>query len=152
MPAIYQFAPLKSARRFLSLVLVTGVATSGYLGYGAYQSRDTMEIGIAAIVALATMVIWAIRAGATVTRLTVRRGQLEIARQGGRMVFDLASTYTAIEVVGRPGSKKWKVLFHRRGMSPVVVDASMVDARDFMRVLRFFRPDLGPGSTPKSES
>ena len=61
------------------------------------------------------------------------------------MVFDLASTYTSIEVVGQPGSKKWKVLFHRRGMSPVVVDSTMVDAHDFMRVLRFFRPGIGSG-------
>jgi hypothetical protein len=142
MPAIYRFAPLKSARRFLSLVLLTGLVASGYLGYLAYQSRDEIQIGIAATVTFATLVIWAIRAGATVTLLTVRRGQLEISRQGGRMVFDLASTYTPIQVIGRPGSKKWKVLFQRRGMTPVVVDSSMVDPQDFMRVLRFFRPDL----------
>ena len=30
----------------------------------------------------------------------------------------------------------------RRGMSPVVVDSTMVDGRDFMRILRFYRPDL----------
>jgi len=142
MPAIYRFAPLKSARRFLSLVLLTGLVASGYLGYLAYQSRDEIQIGIAATVTFATLVIWAIRAGATVTVLTVRRGQLEISRQGGRMVFDLVSTYTPIQVIGQPGSKKWKVLFQRRGMTPVVVDSSMVDPHDFMRVLRFFRPDL----------
>jgi hypothetical protein len=147
MPAIYKFVPVKSVRRFLSLMLLTGLATSGYLGYGAYQSRETVHIGIAVIVTFATLVIWAIRAGATVTRLTVRRGQLEIARQGGRMVFDLASTYTAIEVVGQPGRKNWKVLFHRRGMSPVLVDSTMVDAHDFMRVLRFFRPGIGQAET-----
>jgi hypothetical protein len=142
MPAVYEFAPRKSSRRFLTLMLVSGLVMSGYLGYAAYQSRDTAAIGLAAIVTLATLVIWAIRAGATVTRLTVRRGQLEIVRQGGRMVFDLASTYTAIEVVGRPGSKKWKVNFLRRGMSPVTVDATMVDGRDFMKILSFYRPDL----------
>jgi hypothetical protein len=142
MPAIYRFEPMRSVRRFLSLMLLTGLVASGYLGYLAYQSRDNIDIGIAATVALATAVIWAIRAGATVTVLTVRRGQLEISRQGGRMVFDLASTYTDIQVVGRPGSKKWKVLFVRRGMSPVVIDGTMVDPVDFMRVLKFFRPDL----------
>ena len=142
MPAVYEFAPRKSARRFLTLILISGLVMSGYLGYAAYQSRDTATIGLAAIVTLATLVIWAIRAGATVTRLTVRRGQLEIVRQGGRMVFDLASTYTAIEVVGKPGSKKWKVNFLGRGMAPVSVDSTMVDGRDFMRILQFYRPDL----------
>ena len=58
------------------------------------------------------------------------------------MVFDLASTYTAIEVVGKPGSKKWKVQFLRRGMPPVIVDSTMVDGRDFMRILSFYRPEL----------
>jgi hypothetical protein len=142
MPTVYEFEPRRSARRFLSLMLIVGLVASGRLGYAAYLSRDTIEIGIAGIVTVATLVIWAIRAGATVTRLTVKSGQLEIARQGGRMVFDLASSYTAIEVVGRPGSKKWKVLFLRRGLAPVTVDSTMVDGREFMRVLGFFRPEV----------
>jgi hypothetical protein len=142
MPTVYEFEPRRSVRRFLSLMLIVGLVASARLGYAAYLSRDTIEIGIAGIVAVATLVIWAIRAGATVTRLTVKSGQLEIARQGGRMVFDLASSYTAIEVVGRPGSKKWKVLFLRRGMAPVTVDSTMVDGREFMRVLGFFRPEV----------
>ena len=71
----------------------------------------------------------------------MRQGQLEIVRQGGRMVFDLASTYTPIEVIGKPGSKKWKVFFLRRGMAPVIVDSTMVDGRDFMRILSFYRPE-----------
>lgn len=142
MPAVYAFAPLKSSRRFLSMMLIAGLVLSGFLGYTAFQSRDSIQIGVAAIATVATLVIWAIRAGATVTRLTVRSGQLEITRQGGRVVFDLASSYTGIEVVGRPGSKTWKVLFQRSGQPPVVVDSSMVDGRDFMRILAFFRPDL----------
>jgi hypothetical protein len=141
MPNVYEFAPLKSSRRFLTLMLLAGLILSGAVGFRAYQSRDTIEMGIAAIVIFATLVIWAIRAGATVTRLTIRSGQLEIVRQGGRVVFDLASTYTPIEVVGRPGSKKWRVAFLRRGMAPVVIDSTMVDGRDFMRVLGFYRPE-----------
>ena len=90
MPTVYEFEPRRSVRRFLSLMLIVGLVASGRLGYAAYLSRDTVEIGIAGIVTVATLVIWAIRAGATVTRLTVKSGQLEIARQGGRMVFDLA--------------------------------------------------------------
>jgi hypothetical protein len=143
MPAVYTFAPRKSARRFLSLMLIAAMIAAGSLGYSAYQSRDTNEIGIAAIATVVAMVIWAIRAGATVTRLTVKRGQLEITRQGGRAVFDLASTYTSIQVVGKPGSKKWKVHLVHSGTPTVVIDSTMVDGRDFMRVIRFFRPEVG---------
>jgi len=142
MPTVYEFEPRKSARRFFSMMLITGLVASGKLGYAAYQSRDSVEIGIAAIVTVATLVIWAIRAGATVTRLTVKRGQLEITRQGGRMVFDLASAYTSIEVLGKPGTKKWKVHLIHQGMVPVTVDSAMVDGREFMRVLGFFRPEF----------
>ncbi len=146
MPAVYEFAPLKSSRRFLSLMLIGALAGSGYFGYLAYLTRDSVDIGVAAIAILVTLVIWGIRAGASVTRLSVRQGQLEIVRQGGRMVFDLTSRYTTIEVVGRPGSKKWKVLFLRRGVPPVVVDATMVDGREFMKILGFFRSDLLVGA------
>ena len=94
------------------------------------------------IVTLATLVIWAIRAGATVTRLTSAAAS---SRSCARAVA-WCSTWRAptrpIEVVGKPGSKKWKVHFLRRGMAPVVVDATMVDGRDFMRILSFYRPDL----------
>ncbi len=144
MPTVYEFAPLRASRRFLSLMLLVGLVASVYLGYGAYLSRDSIEIGIAGITTLATLVIWGIRAGASVTRLTVRSGQLEIVRQGARQVFDLTSGYTPIEVVGRPGSKKWKVMFLRRGMAPAVVDSTMVDGKDFMRILSFFHPELQP--------
>ena len=65
-------------------------------------------------------------------------------RQGGRFVFDLASVYTPVEVHGTPGRHGWKVVFLRRGMTPFVVDRTMVDPDDFMRVLSFFRPNLHP--------
>ena len=65
-------------------------------------------------------------------------------RRGGREVLGRGSHYTAVEVIGKRGSKKWKVLFLRRGMAPAVVDSSMVDGKDFMRILGFFRPELVP--------
>jgi hypothetical protein len=99
-------------------------------------------MGLAAIAVLATAMLWAIRAGASVTKLAVHQGQLEVVQQGGRFVFDLASQYTMVQVHGQPGKRGWKVLFPRRGMAAFTVDASMVDPDDFMRVLRFFRPQL----------
>jgi hypothetical protein len=45
-------------------------------------------------------------------------------------------------VIGRPGDRDWRVLFHRRGMGPYVVDASMVDPAEFMRLLHAHRSEV----------
>jgi hypothetical protein len=71
----------------------------------------------------------------------VHAGQLEVVQGGGRFVFELASGYTPIEVVGAPGDRNWKVLFVRRNMDPFVIDSSMVDPQEFMEVLRRYRPE-----------
>jgi hypothetical protein len=142
MPGVYKFTPKRTARRLLTLALLAGLGASVYFGREAYRIQETQSMGLAAIVVLATAMVWAIRAGASVTRLEVHQGQLQVIQQGGRFIFDLASPYTRFEVHGRPGRRGWKVLFPRRGMAPFTVDASMVDPDDFMRVLRFFRPQL----------
>ena len=142
MPGVYRFAPKRSVRRVLTLCLLGGLAASAYFVRAAVEVKETQPIGLATIVVLATGVVWAIRAGASVTTLTVRQGQLEVVQQGGKYVFDMASEYTMVEVHGEPGKRGWKVLFPRREMAPFAIDATMVDPDDFMRVLRFFRPSL----------
>jgi hypothetical protein len=144
MPGVYTFAPKRTSRRFLTLAMLTGLVTSAYFVRAAVQTKETPAIGLAAIVVLATAMVWAIRAGASVTKLEIHQGQLEVVQQGGRFVFDMASQYTHVEVHGQPGKHGWKVLFPRRGMAPFTIDGSMVDPDDFMRVLRFFRPELVP--------
>jgi len=142
MPGVYKFTPKTTSRRLLTISMLIGLVASAYFVLQATQLKDTPSIGLAAIVILATAMVWAIRAGASVTRLEVHQGQLQVIQQGGRYIFDLASQYTRFEVHGRPGHRGWKVLFPRRGMPPFAVDATMVDPDDFMRVLRFFRPQL----------
>ena len=112
---------------------------TAYLARAAYREPDQTSIAIAAIAAFATAVIWAIRA-TTVTRLTVRNGQLEVARDGRPHAFDLTSAYTPVEFVGTPGERGWKALFVRRGMPPFVLTSSVVDPEEFTRVVRFYRP------------
>ena len=46
-----------------------------------------------------------------------------------------------MQVIGEPGRRGWKVLFLRRGMSPFVIDSSMVDPHEFTSVLRYYRPE-----------
>jgi hypothetical protein len=142
MPGVYKFAPKRTSRRLLTISLLIGAVASAYFVRAAVEVKDTPSIGLAAIVVLATLMVWAIRGGASVTKLEVHQGQLQVIQQGGRFIFDLSSQYTRFEVHGQPGHRGWKVLFPRRGMAPFTVDASMVDPDDFMRVLRFFRPQL----------
>ncbi|WP_205473353.1 hypothetical protein [Nocardioides sp. SYSU D00038] len=141
MPAVYDFRPLTVARTATTLLLLAGLVLTGVLGWQAWQERTAVSTGLAAIAAVATLAVWAVRTSSPVTRLQVRTGQLEVRRQGDRFVFDLAGHYTPVEVIGQPGERRWKVLFLRRGMPPFVVDRTMVDPHDFMRVLRFFRPE-----------
>ena len=142
MPRVYKFAAKRTSRRLLTIALLIGMVMSAYFVRAAVEVKDTPSIGLAAIVVLATLMVWAIRGGASVTTLEVHQGQLQVIQQGGRYIFDLASPYTRFEVQGEPGHRGWKVLFPRRGMAPFTVDASMVDPDDFMRVLQFFRPQL----------
>jgi hypothetical protein len=142
MPGLYRFTPRRTARRLLTIAMLIGLVVSAYFVRAAIEIKDSPSIGLAAIVVLATATVWAIRAGASVTTLEVHQGQLVVVQQGARFVFDLSSKYTLIEVHGEPGRRGWRVLFPRRGMAPFAIDATMVDADDFMRVLRFFRPQL----------
>ena len=56
--------------------------------------------------------------------------------------FDLRRPETQVEMVGRPGDSDWAVRFPRRHLEPFVIDASMVEAEEFVEKLREFRPDL----------
>ena len=142
MPGLYEFEPRRSSRLALTVCLLAGIVASTLLVRPAVQTRDTPSIGLASVAVLATALVWAIRAGTSVTRLAVRQGQLEVLHQGGRLVFDLAGDHTVPEVHGRPGGRGWRVVLPRGDQEPFVVDASIVDADDFMRVLRFFKPHL----------
>ena len=127
--------------------MMSGLAATCWLAYTYHLTGSDVTKGITAIVGVTTLLIWAARAGSTPTTLTIRNGLLEVKRQGSRFVFDLASSYTPVKVVGQPGRRGWKVLFLRRGMRPFAVDGSMVDPHEFMRVLGFFRP-AEPDETP----
>lgn len=142
MPGVYRFAPRRTARGLLTIGLLIGFVATAYFAIPAYQQRDMASIGLVAIATLATVMVWAIRAGESITQVEVHQGQLAVVHQGTRHVFDLASPYTRLEVHGRPGKRGWKVLFPRGDIEPFAVDATMVYPEEFMRVLRFFRPEI----------
>ena len=73
--------------------------------------------------------------------ITVAKGEdgiLEVQRAGRTERFDLTSHYTKIRTVGRPRSGRWRVLIERPANTPFVIDRTMVNPRDFTRVLEAY--------------
>ena len=143
LPHTIFFKPRTATRRLLGFVLLASAAATVAAAAWAWQDRGGLSSAIAGTAAVLTLVVWATRASISIARLTLHGSELEIVRGGSRSVFDLAQSFTPIEVEGRPGERRWRVLFLRRGMSAYVIDASMVDPHEFMRVLRYFRPESG---------
>jgi len=142
VPHTLIFKPRRATRTALTSVLVVWVLASVAAVAAAWQSPSQPSIGIAAAIVILTALTWVVRGGTSVARLTVRGGTLEIRKAGLRTTFSLSDSYQLIDVVGKPGSMGWKVLFRRKDLEPFVVDASLVDPKEFMRVLTYYRPEL----------
>lgn len=142
VPNTVIFKPRRATRTALTSVLVVWIIASAASVVAAWRDPSQPTIGIAAAIVALTAVTWIVRGGTSVARLTVRGGILEIRKAGQRTSFSLGDSYQIIDVVGKPGSMGWKVLFRRKDLEPYVVDASLVDPKDFMRVLTYYRPEL----------
>ena len=142
LPPDIDFRPRTLARRITSAFLLVGIALTLLAAWRAYDSRVQTDIGFAAILALFTGIVWAVRAGSVPTRMRLHGGLLEVRAQAGRFLFELASAHTHLEQVGTPGRPGWKVLIHRRGMHPFEITRGMVDPHEFLDAVRYYRPDL----------
>ena len=140
-PVDVDFPPRRGIRRVLTVaLLLMALATAG----AAWQVRadaDTASLTLLASLGVLTLFTWAVRAGSSLTTLSVRNGHLHVQTGSRRTTFDLSSSHTPIEVIGRPGHRGWKVVFGRGTMRPFTVDAGLVNPREFMRVLRRYRPE-----------
>jgi hypothetical protein len=139
------FRPRTRARAAVGIGAILAATASVIGTWVAVRDRDTASVGIAVTLWVLTGIIWAVHSGTSVTRLSVRGGQLQVMQHGVRTTIDLTSSYTPVEVHGRPGRHGWKVVFRRRDLSPFVIDQSMVDPNEFMRVLRYYRPGVDAG-------
>lgn len=134
-------------RKLLGFVLLGALAATGAAAYVASKDRTVAAIGVAGVLALLTLVVWAVRASCVTTELALRRGQLSVTRAGQVQRVDVSGGHTVIAIVGEPGDRRWTVLFERRGLPLVVVNASMVDPHWFTSALYRLRPELRPGWT-----
>lgn len=132
-------------RKVLGFVLLGALVATAAAAYLANKDRTIAMIGIAGVLALLTLVVWAVRASCVTTELSIRRGQLIVTRAGQVQRVDISGGHTVIAIVGEPGDRRWTVLFERRGLPLVVVNSGMVDPHWFTSALYRLRPELRPG-------
>ncbi len=108
----------------------------------AYADPGPATLGLTALLALVTLGTWRSRGRHPRATVLLDGTRLEIVRDGGRHVFDLADIRSQVDVVGLPGDRTWRVLFHRRGLAPYVLDATMVDPAEFLRLLHTHRAEV----------
>jgi hypothetical protein len=142
MPPDVDFPPRTLARRATTLLLALGLAATALAAWHAHDTRVQTDIGLAAILALFTGIVWAVRAGTVPTRVGLHGGRLEVRAQAGRFVFEIGSPHTRLESVGTPGRRGWRLLVHRRGLAPFPITGAMVDPEALVEALRYYRPDL----------
>ncbi len=129
------------SRHVIDFLVVAIVVVTVLAAAVAYGDPDPVTIGLTLLLVAVLIVIWWFRNRHRTVTVTSVGSRLEI-RDGGLHVFDLSRTDSPLDVIGLPGDRNWRVLFHRRGMRPYVVDASMVDPAEFMRVLHAHRPEV----------
>jgi hypothetical protein len=151
VPHDIRFRPRTTTRSAVSLLLLASVVATGRTAWQAYDEPTTSSIRLAVALGVLTVILWAVRARTTVAHLAVTGNRLEIVRSGARMVFDLDDPHTEVQVVGTPGKRGWKVVIPRRSLSPTVIDARMVDPREFTRAVELRRAPAEPRQDVSAE-
>lgn len=141
-PLEVTFKPRNGGRLVIAAALLCAVAAAATATVHAWRDPSTSGWSIAGTLWALTAIIWAVHSGTSVTRMSVRGGMLHVRWRGTRLMFDLTSPLTAVDVIGKPGRHGWQVRILRMEFTPFVIDSSMVDPHEFMRVLRYYRPEV----------
>lgn len=129
--------------RVLSMVLgATAVVAAMVVLLTVLNGKIGTPFGIAMVLVTLVLAWAAARTRVVPVEVSVVRGIVYIEQGESTHRFDLRKPETAVEMVGRPGERDWAVRFPRKGMEPFVIDASMVDAEEFVRQVREHRPQL----------
>lgn len=129
--------------RVLSLLLAATAVVAGTVALLAL-ANDNLDttFGYAMVLTTLGLAYAAHRTRLRASEITISNGVVYAKKGESSYRFDVRQTTTGIDMVGRPGDPSWHVYFHRKGMDDFVVDAHMVDAEEFVRQLREYRPDL----------
>ena len=141
-PAPVDLSVETGSRRVVGFLLFAVAVLAVLQAAVAYADPGPVTLGLAAVLGALTVTAWRAWARRTPTTVLLVGSRLEIVRDGGRHVFDLADPLLPVDVVGVTGDRSWRVEFHRRGMAPYVLDASMVDPAGLLRVLHGHRSEV----------
>jgi hypothetical protein len=131
-----------ATRRVTGFLLVAMLVVTVLAAAVAYGDPRPVTVGVVLFLVAALLATRWFRSRHRTVTVTATGSRVEIVRNGGLHVFDLSHRDAPIDVIGRPDDRTWRVLFHRRGMGPYVVDASMVDPAEFMRLLHAHRSEV----------
>lgn len=122
------------ARQAVVSLTIAGAITATVL-----ISRPSAPVGLAAALSflLVAGVCWRVLAGRA--RLEMVGSVLHIHRGGSHHMFDLGDSAVQIKTEGSLLSRSWKVMFLRRGLSPVVLDRRDVDGAQLYAQLERWR-------------
>ncbi|KAA1427503.1 hypothetical protein [Nocardioides antri] len=129
--------------RVLSIILAATSVVAGMVALLALVNGNLFTpFGFAMILATLVLAYAATKTRVPSVEVSVTHGVVSIRKGETSYRFDVRNPGTQVDMVGQPGDSSWAVYFHRKGMDDFVVDASMVDAREFARQLREYRPEL----------
>jgi hypothetical protein len=129
--------------RVLSMILAATSVVAGMVALLALVNGNlSTTFGYAMVVTTVILAWAAMRTRVMATQVRMSNGVVYIEKGETSYRFDVKNEGTLIDMVGQPGDSYWQVQFHRKGMDDFVVDADMVNAVEFDRQLREYRPNL----------
>lgn len=138
---VISFAPMRGARRALSVASAAAHLATVVAALVAWQARSDASYAVVAGAVMLTLGLRLLRGRAAGTQVSIHGGELRIVQGPSQHRFPLTASYPPIEVLGTPGQHGWKVLIQRKGMPDYTITSSMVDPVAFTAALRRFRPD-----------
>lgn len=129
--------------RVLSLILGATAVVAGMVALLTLLNGKLASPFGLIMIALTIGLAWgAARTRVVPVEVSVVRGMVYIQQGESSYRFDLRKPETSVDMVAQPGDAGWTIHFGRRGLDPFVIDGSMVDATEFTRQLREYRPEL----------
>jgi hypothetical protein len=143
VPDLVEF-PSPSSSAVITVLLALGALVAAAIAvYEAYLDRLTSASGLTASAVTLVLVVVVGRARSSAGQVWLDHGVLHVEEGDSHRRFDLTTPTTRVEMVGRPGSRRWKVLFLRKGMAPYQIDSRLVDPEAFVSTIQPWRPRLG---------
>jgi hypothetical protein len=129
--------------RVLSMILAaTSVVAAMVALLALVNGNLSTTFGYAMVVTTVILAWAALRTRVMAAQVSMSNGVVYIEKGETSYRFDVKHQGTLIDMVGQPVDTYWQVRFHRKGTDDFVVDADMVDAEEFVRQLREYRPNL----------